>query len=251
MTRYAEDSRLIFDLGMNNGDDTAFYLSRGFNVVALEANPALCDLAAGRFRTAIDEGHLKIVNAAIWETAGETTFYINLDNDHWSSLDVGWAGRDASRCKEIRVRCVTLADLFDEFGIPHYLKIDVEGVDHMVLEQLRGRDRLPQYVSVEDCRFGFQYMDTLSSCGFDGFKLLDQSTVPAMTDPATGRAFPVGSSGPFGGDLPGEWLSYADILESYSKTVRDLSGNRIAPRTRWWDIHCTRLAKMEADQIDV
>jgi hypothetical protein len=64
-------------------------------------------------------------------------------------------------------------------------------------------------------------------------------------------AFPVGSSGPFGQDLPGEWLSYADIVESYSKTVRNLAGGRIAPRTRWWDIHCTRLAKMEADQIDV
>jgi FkbM family methyltransferase len=251
MTRYAEDSRLIFDLGMNNGDDTAFYLSRGFDVVALEANAALCKIAEERFRSEIDDGYLKIVNAAIWETAGETTFYINLDNDHWSSLDVGWAGRDASQCEEVRVRCVTLADLFDEFSVPHFLKIDVEGVDHMVLEQLRGRDTLPQYVSVEDCRFGFQYLETLSSCGFDGFQLLDQSTVPAMIDSATGRAFPVGSSGPFGADLPGEWLSYTEILQSYSNTVRDLAGDRIAPRTRWWDIHCTRLVKMEADQIDV
>jgi FkbM family methyltransferase len=251
MRRYADDSRLIFDLGMNNGDDAAFYLSRGFEVVALEANAALCELARKRFHGEIDDGRLKIVNAAIWETSGETTFYINLDNDHWSSIDVGWAGRDDSRCKAVRVRCVTLADLFDEFDVPHFLKIDVEGVDHLVLDQLRGRDRLPQYVSVEDCRFGFQYMETLSACGFDGFKLLDQSTVPTMTDPATGRAFPVGSSGPFGADLPGEWLSYADIVQSYSKTVRDLDGNRIAPRTRWWDIHCTRLAKTEADQIDV
>ena len=33
MMRYAKDSRLIFDLGLNNGDDTDFYLKRGFSVV--------------------------------------------------------------------------------------------------------------------------------------------------------------------------------------------------------------------------
>ena len=140
MPRYAKDSRLIFDLGMNNGDDTAYYLSQGFNVVALDANPTLCERAQSRFRTAIDGGRLKILNAAIWEKDGQASFYVNLDNDHWSSLDVEWAGRDATKYKEIVVQCVTLGSLFAEFGLPYYLKIDVEGVDQSVLEQLRGSD---------------------------------------------------------------------------------------------------------------
>jgi FkbM family methyltransferase len=245
MIRYAKDSRLIFDLGMNNGDDTAFYLSRGFNVVALEANPTLCDKVKRRFQAPIDDGRLKIINAAIWKTTGQTTFYINLDNDHWSSLDIGWAGRDASRYQEISIQCVTLSSLFDEFSVPHYLKIDVEGVDHTVLEQLRGKSLLPQYVSVEDCRFGFQYMEALASCGYDGFKLLDQSTVSQMTDTATGHIFPPGSSGPFGCDLPGEWLSHDNMVKFYSATVRDMQGNRLARRTQWWDIHCANLGKKE------
>ena len=243
MTRYAKDSRLIFDLGMNNGDDTAYYLSRGFGVVALEANPSLCERATRRFQAAIDEGRLKIVNAAIWDNSGETTFYINLDNDHWSSLDIAWAGRDASRYKEISVPCVTLSSLFDQCGVPHYLKIDVEGVDHTVLDQLRGRSLLPLYVSVEDCRFGFQYMETLASCGYDAFKLLDQSTVSQMTESVTGRVFPAGSSGPFGGDLPGEWLTHEDMVRFYSTSVRNRQGDRLAPRSQWWDIHCTNSGK--------
>ena len=32
---------LIFDIGMNNGNDTDFYLAKGFHVVAVEANPFL------------------------------------------------------------------------------------------------------------------------------------------------------------------------------------------------------------------
>lgn len=241
MTAYAKDSRLIFDLGMNNGDDTAFYLSRGYNVVALDANPALCKAAEKRFRDVIDNGRLTILNAAIWDSEGEATFYLNLDNDHWSSLDIGWAGREASRVAEISVDCLTLPRLFDEFGVPRYLKIDVEGVDQSVLEQLCAAAELPLFVSVEDCRFGFQYMETLASCGYDGFKLLDQSTVPQMTDAATGTRFTAGSSGPFGEDLPGEWLTHSDMIALYSCTVRDRAGNRLAPRSRWWDIHCTNI----------
>jgi FkbM family methyltransferase len=239
MTRFASDSRLIFDLGMNNGDDAASYLARGYDVVAVDANPSLCAAAGERFARDIADGRLTVINAAIWDTPGEATFFVNLDNDHWSSIDIGWAGRDNSRCSEISVRCVTLNELFGEFGVPLYLKIDVEGADHVVLAQLRQIGRLPLYVSVEDCRFGFDYMETLAACGYDGFKLLDQSTVVGMTDRATGRPYPRGSSGPFGADVPGQWLPYPAMVAHYSSCVRDREGNRLAPRTRWWDIHCT------------
>lgn len=42
--------KLIYDVGMNNGDDTAYYLWRGFRVVAIEATPELVATAANRFR---------------------------------------------------------------------------------------------------------------------------------------------------------------------------------------------------------
>jgi FkbM family methyltransferase len=239
MIQYAKDSRAIFDLGMNNGDDTRFYLSRGFNVVAVEANPVLCENAKCRFAAAINNQRLKIVNAAVSTELGEAVFYVNPDNDHWSSLHIGWAGRDGSRCEKIHVPCVTLKSLFDEFGVPHYLKVDVEGADQAVLEQLRGASLLPQYISVEDCRFGLRFMEALTACGYDAFKLLDQSAVSQLVDPITGRPFPAGSSGPFGTELPGEWLAHAEMVTVYSETVRDVHGNRLAPRTQWWDIHCT------------
>ncbi len=239
MTRYAKDSRLIFDLGMNNGDDTAYYLGRGYKVIALEPNPALCERVQARFRVAIDDGRLQMLNAAIWDKPGRAKFYVNLDNDHWSSLDVDWAGRDATRYDEITVRCVTLGELFGEFGVPYYLKIDVEGVDQSVLEQLHVNATRPLFVSVEDCRLGFDYMRILAACGYDRFQLLDQSMVPQMKD-IFGNTFSAGSSGPFGDDLPGQWLPHEEMVKFYSTTVRDAVGNRLGPRTHWWDIHCTR-----------
>jgi FkbM family methyltransferase len=236
---YSKDSRLVFDFGMNNGNDTDFYLRRGFDVIALEANPALCEKAQARFQEAVSAGRLKIINAAISERPGEAPFFVNLDNDHWSSLAIGWAAREHSRSREIAVRCVTLKSLFEDFGVPHYLKIDVEGSDQIVIDQLRGNKLLPLYVSVEDCRFGYDYMRALTACGYDRFKLLDQSTVPGSTDPVTGYIFSAGSSGPFGDGVPGRWMRYDELIEVYAATVRNLSGERIAPRTHWWDIHCT------------
>lgn len=40
---------LIIDVGGNNGDDTAFYLHRGYRVVMVEANPLLAEHLRGRF----------------------------------------------------------------------------------------------------------------------------------------------------------------------------------------------------------
>src|SRR5690606_41652011 len=52
-------------------------------------------------------------------------------------------------CKEIRVPSITLSSLFEDFGLPFYLKIDVEGADQAVLEQLHSGGAFPDYVSVE------------------------------------------------------------------------------------------------------
>ena len=36
-------ARIIYDIGANDGADTGFYLAKGFKVIAVEADPALCD----------------------------------------------------------------------------------------------------------------------------------------------------------------------------------------------------------------
>ena len=67
---------LIYDVGMNNGDDTAYYLRRGFRVVAIEANTRLAKCAAERFRTRISSGQLRILNIGIAAEEGELPFWI-------------------------------------------------------------------------------------------------------------------------------------------------------------------------------
>src|SRR5205809_494944 len=121
-------SDLIFDLGLHHGDDTDFYLRKGFRVVALEANPELCRLARQRFAVSLEDGHLTIVNKALDREAGRTaTFYLRTDKDDWSSLDPEIAARGGGALTPIEVETTTLDVLAAEHGVPHYLKVDLEG----------------------------------------------------------------------------------------------------------------------------
>lgn len=237
MTPFVPVDRLVMDLGMNNGDDTAYYLAKGFDVVALEANPALAAAARIRFAKEIATGRVALEEAAIWSSAGTVTFHVNEANDHWSSIEPVWAGREDTPTRAVEMPAVTLEMLFARHGVPHYLKIDVEGVDAIVLDQLKARPRKPAFVSVEDCRFGFHYIAALAEAGYGAFALVDQSQVPTMRDPELPYVFPKGASGPWGDALPGPWLDRAAFEALYEVTVRDRTGNRIAPRAHWFDIH--------------
>jgi len=84
---------LIFDVGMHNGDDTAYYLHRGYRVVSVEADPTLAAAAEIRFSSAIADGHLKIVNKAITASRGEVDFWICDALTVWNSFDRTMATR--------------------------------------------------------------------------------------------------------------------------------------------------------------
>ncbi len=235
--RFVSQSNLVIDLGMNNGDDSAYYLARGFRVVGVEANPELCIVTNARFAAAIANGRLEIINAAITDSIGLKIFYINRAIDHWSSLDAAWAGRDGHLLEPITIDGLPIAALFAHAGTPVYLKVDVEGADELVLDQLALLDELPQYLSVEDCRFGFRYLEKMTELGYCEFQLLDQSQVPQLVDPVIQWRFLPGASGPFGEALPGRWINAKEMMDYYSQIVRDRDGHRRASRTHWWDIH--------------
>ncbi len=42
------NGKLVYDIGMHNGDDAAYYLSRGYPVVAAEASPTRAERATAR-----------------------------------------------------------------------------------------------------------------------------------------------------------------------------------------------------------
>jgi FkbM family methyltransferase len=165
---------LIYDVGFHNGDDTAYYLHRGFNVLAIEANPLLAAQGQRRFESEIASRRLTILNVGIVKSEGMFSFWVNEENDTWSSSDQALGGRHGTRCHEVKVRGVQFASVLGEYGVPYYLKVDIEGSDALCIRAL-DRDALPKYVSCE-LTHDEGVLNGLYTAGYRRFKVLNQTT---------------------------------------------------------------------------
>jgi FkbM family methyltransferase len=169
---YEQD--LIYDVGMFNGDDTAYYLHRGYRVVSIEAHPTWAEDGRRRFADAIRDGRLTILNVAIGPEEGVAPLLVNEQYPDRTTLNIGLYQSPALAdipTHTLEVRTVRFQDVLAEYGVPFYLKIDIETFDHYCLEDLDPSD-LPRYVSFEaqDIRDLF----TMRDKGFDAFKIIRQ-----------------------------------------------------------------------------
>jgi FkbM family methyltransferase len=216
-------NRLVFDIGFHNGDDTEHYLARGFNVVAVEANPELAEAGRRRFADAIGAGKLRLLNVGIAQEVGQSEFYLNRSRDVWSSFvpDIGRAG---GKFSVVSIPTTTLSTLQREFGTPYYLKIDIDGHEWICLRDLSDT---PQYVSVEAAHL--EYLAFLWSKGYRQFKVVNQM------DHHAGTGFRPGSSGPVS-DTIAEW----DTLETAAYDYLHVQLGRPARSSLgygWYDFH--------------
>jgi FkbM family methyltransferase len=227
------NKQLIYDVGAHRGEDARFYLAKGFDVVAVEANPVLAAELRQRFASFIESGRLTIVEVAISRQSGHEDFFINEQNSAWGTASPIWMKRNeqlGTASSQIRVSATTFGELLDLYGVPYYLKIDIEGADTLCLEALTP-ERRPVFVSIESNKTAWlelvREFDLLQDAGYTKFKVVSQRNVPQQrpTSPATegifvSHRFEWGSSGLFGNELPGKWLSRVEALTKYKWIFR-------------------------------
>lgn len=227
---------LIYDVGMHKGEDTAYYLNKGFRVVGLEADPDLAGYCRSEFKKQISEGSLVLLEGAITDAnhglGGETVrFYKNNTNTVWGTVVADWARRNemlGASSEVIDVKVLDFSECLRNYGIPYYIKIDIEGMDMVCLRALEHFDQKPDYVSLESEKVVFgrlrAELDLLSRLGYTRFLAVQQRGISAQKEPHpalegvwVGQKFQNGSSGLFGRDLPYKWKSYSDVLWEYRK----------------------------------
>jgi FkbM family methyltransferase len=235
-----DNGKIIFDIGMHVGQDTAFYLAKGFRVIAVEANPLLVQDAEKHFKYYIETGQLTILNIGVGDKKGTFPFYVNSKYSEWSSFDKDIGSREGG-CKEVvDIQMIPFEQLITRYGLPYYVKIVIDGNDFIVLQRLALCDVRPRYLSVEN---GWPDMlDHLVSLGYLGFKFINQAKVQSMKCPTPSLEgneiawdFPWSSSGPFGEDTPGRWKSAEEILVDI-KAYWD-NPDRDANIHGWYDLH--------------
>jgi FkbM family methyltransferase len=226
---------LIYDIGMHTGKDTAYYLKKGFRVVAVEANAELVRDASERFAGEIGAGRLTIYNVAISEIEGPTTFYINDDKDDWGTTSREFVERNealGTTHRAVEVPGVPLAKIIRECGVPYYAKIDIEGADLLCLRAFLDFDDKPKYLSIEssliDYESVFGELSHMWVLGYREFKIVNQALNesvecpnPALEGVYVDQAFDGHMSGPFGEEAPGQWQGIDATLKRYRKILAD------------------------------
>lgn len=194
------NKKLVYDVGLHLGYDTKLYLSKGYKVVAIEANPNLIDLSSIQFSQSIKEGNLTLLNNAISNIDNaKVPFYISQFGSAQSSLQKTMAER-RGEIFEIEIETKKLSTIFKEHGTPYYCKIDIEGHDYIALETLSNSNILPQFVSAEInnvsndgilvsdiieidtlCPIWFSILEKLNDLGYTKFKIVDQASLRVLS----------------------------------------------------------------------
>jgi FkbM family methyltransferase len=215
---------LIYDVGMHEGEDTKYYLDRGFMVVGVEANPQLVASLRETFAPQIADGRLRIVDKAIASTKGKVQLAINRVWSAFSSIDPAFTERNMAHgfgSDYIEVEAVCFREIIEEFGVPYYLKIDIEGMDLLCVKALHYFPDRPKYLSLEtaatsgaaEYHKAFTELAELWTLGYRSFKYIDQAALSKLN----GRVLDSEGlakiyehrlgSGPFGEETSGSWLS--------------------------------------------
>ena len=139
--RFIEPGALVFDIGAHVGDRVSSFRRLGARVIAVEPQPLLFSALHhihGR------DAMVEIVDRAVGADAGIRELFVNTANPTVSTLSedfvhqaegaLGWEGQTWD--DRVPVEIVTLDGLIVRYGMPAFIKIDVEGFEHAVLRGL-------------------------------------------------------------------------------------------------------------------
>jgi FkbM family methyltransferase len=227
----AED--LVYDVGLHKGEDSAYYLAKGYRVVGFEANPELAALCRARFRAEAATGQFTLIEGAIDASGAETVrFYRHPSISVFGTTDADWVRRNErlGASSVVDVPSVDFGACIRSTGMPHFMKVDIEGADRLCFESLREFPVRPEFVSMESNKVSVPMLteefDLLESLGYSHFAVVQQARIQGSevdTARLTGERFryrfEADASGPFGDDV-GPWMVRSEAMTEYSRIFR-------------------------------
>lgn len=144
---FVNKNDLCYDVGANIGNRITPLLQIGANVIAIEPQESCLKILSFKFGNRI-----KIVTKGLCEKQCIRKFHISNANtissfsEEWINLVKNNRFKENKWDKTVDIEMTTLDNLIEEYGIPIYIKIDVEGYE---LEVLKGLSKPIKMISFE------------------------------------------------------------------------------------------------------
>jgi FkbM family methyltransferase len=175
------ERQLVFDIGACRGEKTSEYVKLGYRVLAVEPNFSLCKRLS-------EMEHVTVVNKAIGAESGIARFMLCRRSPTISTCNPMWKKGRFNRYQwdePISVDMTTLDALITEYGEPVFIKIDVEGMEHDVLEGLSHKVRALSFeFACEFLAYALACIKRLSALGYREFYYC-LATKPTVHGPHT------------------------------------------------------------------
>lgn len=131
---------LCFDIGAHVGNRSLAMAAAGASVVAVEPQPHFLAFL-DRF---VRSRQIEVVGGAVGSVPGRTTLHVSRLHPTVTTMSSDWIGevrhsRAFGRVRwdrQVTVDVTTLDALIERYGMPHFCKIDVEGLEAEILEGL-------------------------------------------------------------------------------------------------------------------
>lgn len=149
---------LFFDVGAHIGDKSHQFLNKKLEVIMIEPLPKCVEELKLKFK---NNKNIKILQKALGKKKGSTTLMINTKVPTISTMSDHWRkGRFSNQVwdNKILVEVTTLDELIKTYGLPSYIKIDVEGFE---LDVLLG---LTQKAGIISFEFTSEFFDHSINC---------------------------------------------------------------------------------------
>jgi FkbM family methyltransferase len=222
----------IYDIGANQGQNIDYFLAHSEKVIAVEPIHELSLQIEKNFKESVQSSKLKVLNFAVVTDENVTTvdFYLN-SKKNWESSII-----KNNQFEKRIVNTTTLNHLFNLYGYPDCLKVDIEGYDIELLKYMALNNISPDYLTIEvQNKKTLEYL--LNNFKYENFNFVLGHRVSKDYKSINLKRH---SSGPLGNDLKFKWVNKRMIKLYF-----------FISKYGWVDIHCSKYEYDNKNKIGI